>query len=161
MESLKEYVILALAASIIIAVFGTVVSDSMKGFIKFISGLIMIILFVSPLIGAINEFASSLTSIAEPINIEDDGSEKTDMTNGIVKEFKKRLEESAAETAANLLGIDINDVNVEAYIDDTVVSNIVIEKIEVKLNKQVDVGRSQTELKNIYHCDVVINTVNR
>ena len=160
MEILKDYVITALAASVLTSVLGSLASDSMKGHIKFITGLIMIVILVVPLLAAINEFVSALSDTYEPLHAEENTG-GYEMTDGIVKEFKYKLEASAAETAANLYGIDSEEVSAEAYIDDSDITNISIEKIKIKVKGAVLNERVKAELENLYHCDVEIITSDR
>ena len=157
MEIFKEYVITALAASVLTSVLGSLSGDSMKGYIKFISGLIMIVILVVPLLAAINEFVGTLSATYEPLHIEENTG-KYEMTEGIVKEFKYTLEASAAETAAKLSGTDCEEVSVEAYINDSDAADICIEKLIVKVKGTVLNDRVKAELENIYHCDVEIIT---
>ena len=160
METLKEYVITALAASVLTSVIGSLASDSMKGHIKFITGLIMIVILAVPLLAAVNDFVGALSEEYGPLQTEGN-IEGYEMTDGIVKEFKYKLEASAAETAAKLYGTDIENVSAQAFIDDSDVTNISIEKLKVKVNGTVLNDRARAELENIYHCDVEIITSDR
>lgn len=155
MEVLKEYVIISLAASVIMTALGSTVSDPFKSSIKFISGLIMILILAVPLISAVNEFAGELSGIGKPPEIEE-SKENSDITAGIVREFKSRLENSAAQTAADLYGIERENVSADAVVNDSDITNIVIEKIKLNISGSVNNDRVKTELENIYHCEFEI-----
>ena len=132
MEHIKDYFFCAMTASVIIGLAENIVNERMKVFIRFISGLFIILLLAFPVLNMIKTFTEEMIDIT---NVE----YRTDPAgtlpqSGIINEMSYTLEESVKEYVSHFSGIDEDDIEVQVITDGSDINNIVIEKIIVTVS---------------------------
>jgi len=148
MEALKEYLIIAMSASIMVGLAESLVKEGTKPFVRFISGLFIIILLAFPVLDALTGFTSDL---CDTLNAESQ-QENTeyDISKGIVQSFGKVLEESVKDHVCNITGFDGAYVLVFSETDSSDIGNIKITKITVKLYLKADADMIRRSVENKY-----------
>lgn len=159
METIKEYLIIAMSASIMIGLAEGLVGESTRPFVKFISGLFLIILLSFPVIRSVAEFTGDLyDKVTVDYHTVD---EESVSAKGIAAAYKKTLEDSVRDYVCDLTGFDRISVLVECSVNAEDPSNIVTEKITVRLYRDFDAGSVKKAIEQRYGSSAEVAIVQR
>ena len=108
--------------------------SKLKKYLKFITSLISILCIMSPLITFFTNFDNIKTNIQNQIN-NFIISEKIDASNSLIlSTSKEKISENIISVLSNKFDIDENEISIELITDESDLSSIKIEKINVLLS---------------------------
>ena len=139
MESIKEYLLSALGACVIIGYAENLVSENLRSYVKFISGLFIVLLLASPALCVAADFMTRFEDFE--VDAEIDQTDKYGAGyEGIVGEFENSLCESVRDYISQRCEIDKKDIEVSVETDKSDISNIKIIKINIIIYQEFDCG---------------------
>ncbi len=149
MESVREYFMCAVGACVIVGYAENLVGESFKPYVKFISGLFVVLLLFSPALDLALDFMSDFSDIKNEIKVE----ESKSGYDGVIKEFEKEVCESVSDYIAQNTNIEKKHINVSVKIDKSDLENIKIEKIHIVISADCDCGAISRMISAVYNAE--------
>ena len=146
MDALKDYFFCAMTASIMIGLAENLVNERMKVFVRFISGLFIIIILALPVLNIVAGFTGDLYDIASgelTVEYTDRSAEE-----GIKGQFSALLKESVRDYIYEISGIvvDVRDIKTELDVsENNEISIILITVTSDALKNKTEIERALTE----------------
>ena len=155
----KEYIIIAMSASIMIGLAESLVKESTKPFVRFISGLFLIVLLAFPVLDAVADFTGELyTALSADYSGE---TVEGDISEGIVRSFRNTLEDSVRDHVCALTGFDSTLVQVDCVIDSSDPESINVSNITVRLYRDHDKDIIRRSVEKSYGADTEVIIIDR
>mgnify|MGYP003571304422 CR=1 FL=1 len=155
MEILKDYILFALTASVMTGLAENLVNERMKVFVRFISGLFVILLLAYPILNVAISFTEELYNIPSEIELGEDSYDVTP-ESGIIGRFKSETERSVKEYVSLISGISGEKIDVRVDIDSSDISNIAIEMISVYIWDDCDRSAIESSVRTKYGAPVQV-----